>query len=77
MNANLIFRWLKDPRFEPIAAVEEKPVFLPVEVCGDDVPVVPPVSASGDTQGRVAIVLATGHRVSVEGPFDGGARPGW
>src|SRR3712207_2525690 len=32
LNANLIFKWLKDPRFAPIAAVEGKPVFLPVAV---------------------------------------------
>jgi transposase len=32
LNANLIFKWLKDPRFVPAAVVEEKPVFLPVAV---------------------------------------------
>ena len=30
LNANLIFKWLKDPRFAATAAIEEKPVFLPV-----------------------------------------------
>jgi transposase-like protein len=29
LNANLIFKWLKDPRFALVAVVEEKPVFLP------------------------------------------------
>ena len=31
MNANLIFKWLKDPRFAP-ASVEVEAVFLPVEI---------------------------------------------
>ena len=73
LNANLIFKWLKDPQFAPTAAIEEEPVFLPVDVREGDAPAVPPVSAGGGSPGRVAIVLATGHRVSVEGPFDGEA----
>src|SRR5215207_9298863 len=55
LNANLIFKWLKDRRFAPAAAVEEVPVFLPVEVREDDAP------------------MAPGHRMTVEGPFDGEA----
>ena len=72
-NANLIFKWLKDPRFASVAAVEEKPVFLPVEVREDDVPTAPMASPAGGAHGRVAIVLAAGHRMTVEGPFDGEA----
>ena len=73
LNANLIFKWLKDPRFAPAAAIEEEPVFLPVEVREDDAPTVPIASPAGDPHGRVQIVLATGHRMTVEGPFDGDA----
>jgi len=74
LNANLIFKWLKDPRFAPADAVEEAPVFLPVEVRGGDTPMAPPVSpAHGAAQGRVEIVLATAHRLVVEGPFDADA----
>ena len=74
LNANLIFKWLKDPRFAPVAAVEEQPVFLPVEAREDDAPTVPPMaSPAGDPHGRIQIVLATGHRMIVEGPFDGDA----
>ncbi len=73
LNANLIFEWLKDPRFAPAAAIEEQPVFLPVEVREDDAPTVPIVSPAGDPHGRVQIDLATGHRMTVEGPFDGEA----
>ena len=73
LNANLIFKWLKDPRFAPVAAVEEKPVFLPVEVREDDAPTVPMASPAGDPHGRVQIVLAAGHRVSIDGSFDADA----
>jgi transposase len=67
LNANLIFKWLKDPRFAPIAAVEGKPVFLPVEVRGDDAPTVPMAyPADGPPHGRVQIVVATGHRTTVD-----------
>lgn len=75
VNANLIFKWLKDPRFAPI--VEEPvddAVFLPVEIDGDVVhegisPNGPlrspsaPLSAS-----RVDITLSDGRRILVEGP---------
>ena len=74
LNANLIFKWLRDPRFAPAAAIEQEPVFLPVEVDirgGPEVPTVPMASPAGDPPGRVQIVLATGHRMTVEGPFDG------
>ena len=73
LNANLIFKWLRDPRFAPAAAVEEEPAFLPVEVREDDAPTVPMASPAGGPHGRVQIVLATGHRMTVEGPFDGDA----
>jgi transposase len=73
LNANLIFKWLKDPRFAAPAASEEAPVFLPVEVRGGDVPTTPLASAAHGAHGRVEIVLATEHRLIVEGPFDGDA----
>lgn len=34
LNANLIFKWLRDPRFAPGAGDEGPPSFLPVEVGG-------------------------------------------
>ena len=75
VNANLIFKWLKDPRFAPVS---EEPVddavFLPVEIDGStghepaaqEIPPPPPsapVSAS-----RVDITLSDGRRILVEGP---------
>jgi transposase len=47
LNANLIFKWLKDSRFAPAAPVEEEPVFLPLEVREDDAPTVPMASPAG------------------------------
>ena len=74
LNANLIFKWLKDPRFAGTAAIEEKPVFLPVEVHeGSAAPTAPMAPPAGDPPGRVQIALASGHRMTVEGPFDGDA----
>ena len=32
LNANLIFKWLKDRRFAPADAVEAAHVFLPVDI---------------------------------------------
>ncbi len=75
VNANLIFKWLKDPRFAPEA---EQPVddatFLPVEIEGDvvydgvsgDAPKSsPPAPLSAS---RVDITLSDGRRILVEGP---------
>src|SRR3954447_25072293 len=70
LNANLIFKWLKNPRFVPAAAVEQEPVFLPVEIHGGEVPAARMVSLAHGAYGRVEIVLATAHRLVVEGPFD-------
>ncbi len=71
LNANLIFKWLRDPRFAVAAAIEGEPVFLPVEVHeGSAAPTAPMAPPAGDPPGRVQIVLATGHRMTVEGPFD-------
>ena len=64
VNANLVFKWLRDPRFQ---GDEEPARFLPVEVVADPAPVVdrPPPEAS-----RIVIELATGHRLTVSGGFD-------
>ena len=81
MNANLIFKWLKDPRFAPgseyAAAQPEDGVvaFLPVEV-RDPLPVdftqsgsgTPPPSGAAVSAHRVDITLSDGRRILVEGP---------
>ncbi len=73
LNGNRIFKWLKDGRFAPADAVEAAPVFLPVELHGAEVPAARMASPAHGAQGRVEIVLATAHRLVVEGPFDADA----
>jgi transposase len=81
MNANLIFKWLKDPRFsaatgETPGAREEVSVFLPVEISGptidhriDDTAMATASSTSATLLAhRVDITLSDGRRVVVEGP---------
>ncbi|PVA10838.1 transposase [Pelagivirga sediminicola] len=81
MNANLIFKWLKDPRFSPAAdktqmASKDDGIFLPVEVSGpsidhdaDDAPMMTAGSTSAPLLAhRVDITLSDGRRVVVEGP---------
>lgn len=81
MNANLIFKWLKDPRFSPAVsetpdAPEEGSVFLPVEITGPTVDHridAPTPGAAGSTSAsvlahRIDITLSDGRRVVVEGP---------
>lgn len=82
VNANLIFKWLKDPRFGPQVGDVPKlredgtATFLPIEV-GDPLLFVeatrPNTDASqshdrGVCASRVDITLSDGRRVLVEGP---------
>ena len=71
MNANLLFKWLRDERFAPGVVVESGPAFLPVEVCRD-ILVDPPVVSNipSVSSGRLQIELSGGHRVIAEGGFD-------
>ena len=72
LNTNLIHKWLRDPRFAAAASIEDAPVFLPVEVdAGSDREVAALPISPRCSGGRVEIVLAAGHRVSVDGRFDG------
>jgi transposase len=81
MNANLIFKWLKDPRFSPAAGEapvgpEGGSVFLPVEVSGSTVDHridEGAIGTAGSTSvpllaHRVDITLSDGRRFVVEGP---------
>ena len=75
VNTNLVFKWLKDPRFAPKAdAFDQEATFLPVEIEADvavkpepiDVPM-PSLSAPLSAS-RVDITLSDGRRILVEGP---------
>jgi transposase len=73
LNANLIFKWLRDPRFapDPEATPMKGPLFLPVDVI--EHPVREDVAAWDDTRdpsGTIEIDLAGGHRMRITGRYD-------
>jgi transposase len=78
MNANLIFKWLREPAWQPDIP-EDGPedcstAFLPIEISTE--PSGGPACVlehSSNPSGRIEIVTAGGHRVSVEGFYDGDA----
>ena len=78
MNANLIHKWLRDPRFAADAAddgcAETETAFLPVEIERTvSVPPTPLAPVSTSTKSgpvsaqRVEITLSDGRRILVEG----------
>lgn len=75
MSGNQIFNWLKDVRFSPSEPDEviEDAVFLPITVSSDAAPE-PAADCSPvltTLPSRLEIALSGGHRLSVEGHFDG------
>ena len=70
MNANLIFKWLRDPRFTPDGEADEGSVFLPVEIVRNDPIDAAMVQQSLPPAGRLQIELAGGHRIVADGGFD-------
>jgi transposase len=76
MNANLIFKWLNDPRFLPDGVVADEQTFLPIEIRSealvDSTPLIDvPVAACSERARRLEITLPDGVRLKVEGSFDG------
>ncbi|WP_338119178.1 IS66-like element accessory protein TnpA [Paracoccus pantotrophus] len=70
VNANLIFKWLRDARFAPnpasVPAPPEEAHFLPVEIVAEEqTPAAGPVAES-----RIEIELAGGHRMRISGSYD-------
>ena len=69
LNANMIFKWLRDGRYAPgpaLAAVDT-PCFLPVEIVDrarleESRPV--------KTDGQIEVELAGGHRLRISGAYD-------
>jgi transposase len=80
VNANLVFRWLRDPRFNRLVEDHTALSFLPVEVVAEppildspviDMPVVDaPVLEAGATRSQIEIETPSGHRISVSGAYD-------
>lgn len=80
VNANLIFTWLRDPRYAPASddGGAQEPLFLPVEIIDGD-------SNDGNeragnrieaSDGHLEIDLAGGHRLRVIGSYDAEALAG-
>ena len=75
MNANLIHKWLRDPRFAPSDAEPENDIeiadFLEVAVSTPDFPISANIdvsAATGDLSAtRVDITLSDGRRILIEG----------
>ena len=75
MNANLIHKWLRDPRFaadvlDDALEIDEVPAFLPVEIEGvasSLASVPPPALEAPLSVQRVDITLSDGRRILVEG----------
>ncbi len=72
VNANLVFKWLRDPRFEPTPVEDCAASFLPVEVVAAPAPrlIDPPVIEPKSSEVKLEISLPNGHRVSVSGSYD-------
>lgn len=76
MNANMIFKWLRDPRYAPDPEavedlVDDTPCFLPVEIVDraqkDDPTSTPDPKL---TQSAIEIDIVGGHRLRIIGGYD-------
>ena len=69
VNANLIFKWLRDPRFAPDPASAVPPPeaarFLPVEIVAET-----RAARAAAAENHIEIELAGGHRMRVSGSYD-------
>ena len=69
VNANLIFKWLRDPKYRPKPGTGSEEAglrFLPVEIVAEArAPAAAPVA---DT--CIEIDLAGGHRMRISGSYD-------
>ncbi len=80
LNANLIFKWLNEPRFQFDELETEESRFLPVEISPEPEAALPTLPQSIPAQNssvrsspRIEIVTTYGHHMTVEGDFDGDA----
>ena len=70
VNAKLIFKWLRDPRFAPDPAsalpASEEARFLPVEIVAET----RSAPAAPAAENQIEIDLAGGHRMRISGGYD-------
>ena len=69
LNANLIFKWLRDPRFAPGTgkSAAQAACFLPVEIVDHARHEAP---RQNTTEGQIEVELAGGHRLRITGSYD-------
>jgi transposase len=72
VNANLIFKWLRDPKYRPEALAEAPGSrFLPVEIVAEaKAPLAVPMAVAGAAANHIEIELAGGHRMRISGTYD-------
>ena len=74
VNANMVFKWLRDPRYAPgrAASSTDVPTFLPVEIVGPHrntvMPPLPEPAPAADN--HIEIELVGGHRMRISGSYD-------
>lgn len=69
VNANLVFKWVRDPRFCPTVSSEPiEPTFLPVEV-SQSAPLLAPERTCSEVPGTIKISLANGHCLEISGDY--------
>ncbi len=69
LNANLIFKWLRDPKYRPEAGAGSEEAglhFLPVEIVAETR--APAAASVADS--CIEIELAGGHRMRISGSYD-------
>ena len=69
LNANLIFKWARDPRFTPGAgqSAAQASCFLPVEIVRH---AAPEAERGPVTEGQIVVETVGGHRLRVSGSHD-------
>lgn len=67
VNANLVFKWLRDARFATDAGVEGSAQFLPVEIVSERVGERPTALCAGS---RIEVELPGGQRLRISGAYD-------
>ncbi len=68
VNANLVFAWRRDPRFNPPPVEDAAASFLPVEVVAAPAVIDPPVLEP--KAAKIEISLSNGHHIIVSGAYD-------
>ena len=67
VNANLMFTWWRDPRFNPPPVEDPAASFLPVEVVAAPAVIDPPVHDREASAAKIEISLSNGHQITVRG----------